>query len=64
VADDLERVPVQDSDPHTLDMQAFSHGCKTGGGVGVGGRDEFLAIDEAARAGIRHRDAHDQAREG
>jgi hypothetical protein len=45
-------------------MQASCQGCKAGGGVAVGGQYEFLAIDEAARAGIRHHDAHDQAREG
>jgi hypothetical protein len=47
-----------------LDVQASCQGRKAGGGVAVGGQYEFLTIDEAALAGIRHHDAHDQAREG
>jgi hypothetical protein len=45
-------------------MQASRQRCKAGGVAAVGGQYEFLAIDEAARAGIRHHDAHDQGREG
>ena len=37
--DDLKRVPVDDADPHTLDMLASRQGCKagvhqTGSGIG------------------------------